>query len=96
MSKDKVAKLGGEQFVDMRQRYGGYGGLPSSLLVARNTAGDVVGCAGIEMALLDGQKIIPKSIESLARGLDVMPLISNVAIAPACRKQGLGKALCLE
>ncbi len=36
----------------MRQRYGGYGALPSALLIARNAAGDVVACAGLEMALL--------------------------------------------
>ena len=79
----------------MRQRYGGYGALPSSLLIARDGA-DVVACAGLEMALLSGQRIVPKTVESLARGLDMVPLIANLAVGPAYRRLGLAKALCLE
>jgi len=60
-----LRRVAGEQYVDMKNRYGQLKTLPATMLVAKNQDGVIVGCAGVEVALLNGKKIMPKTRSNL-------------------------------
>lgn len=97
LTNDQKRRLGNEQFDDMRTRYGVGSPVPSSLIVARDEeSGEILGCVGIEMALISKQnKIMPKTRENLSQNYDMRPLLANLAVSPAARKRGLARKLCV-
>uniref|UniRef100_A0A6U5BYZ4 N-acetyltransferase domain-containing protein n=1 Tax=Hemiselmis andersenii TaxID=464988 RepID=A0A6U5BYZ4_HEMAN len=97
MTDDQKRRFCNEQFDDMRIRYGAKSPVNSSLVIARNgPEGEIVGCVGLEMALVMGEKILPKNRENLARNYDMQPLLANLAVSPAARRQGLARKLCVK
>eukprot|EP00286_Rhodomonas_abbreviata_P005178 CAMPEP_0181327734 /NCGR_PEP_ID=MMETSP1101-20121128/22278_1 /TAXON_ID=46948 /ORGANISM="Rhodomonas abbreviata, Strain Caron Lab Isolate" /LENGTH=283 /DNA_ID=CAMNT_0023436451 /DNA_START=36 /DNA_END=887 /DNA_ORIENTATION=+ len=95
LSREQLKRLGGEQFADMRQRYGGYVPLPSAMLVAR-TGEEIVGCAGLEIALVSqNNKLMPKTRANIEAGYTARPLLANLAVSPNFRRQGLARQLCI-
>jgi len=92
---DVLKRVGTEQYVDMKNRYGQLKALPATMIVAKNQQGVIVGCAGVEIALLNEDKIMPKTRANLEQGYDLQALLANVAVSPDYRGLGIARQLCL-
>jgi GNAT superfamily N-acetyltransferase len=87
LSDRQKQQLRQSQTAEFNQRYGGRRKATTAQLVLyRNTAGDVIGCAGVQVdKILDGSLNGPTACQA--------PLMSNLAVSRSYRRRGLAEAL---
>ncbi|CAM9431548.1 unnamed protein product [Chrysoparadoxa australica] len=88
-------QLAREQYRDMRVRYGEMVGakkLKTALFLAKDSDGEIIGCAGLEVNVCRDKKF---GLRFQDQGDDtkLRPLLSNLVVFQGARKQGLGKQL---
>lgn len=98
LSPRQLDSLKKDQIVDFRLRYGEVvqRKLASSLLVAREDDGDLIGCIGIDVVACQGQNIgvkVPKGRSKERDSVEFKPVMSNLVIGKGFRKKGYAKKL---
>ncbi|CAN0040705.1 unnamed protein product [Phaeothamnion confervicola] len=93
VKQGQAQQLEREQITDMTELYGGDLPRPSALFVARE-GGRILGCVGVEAAVCQGDRVGLRARGAAAfAAAELRPLLSNLAVAPAARRRGVGRRL---
>lgn len=86
-----------ELVTDYRNRYGALMGPRKlqSLLMAARDKGEIVGCVAIEVSVCAGERVGLKArgINPSTPGVELRPVLANLAVARSARRRGLAKRL---